>query len=470
MATRQAVTAKSADLSKGSPRLRLVVLAKDLPARAEIARILAAATGAAVQPVFRRGRDGAAARYDGASLRPRAPHLERYVHAILPADQASEVLAELERSGLIERGQVLGRARPAIALRHAPPFVAKAPLAIDKTLRATPSFLRYQGYLGDAPNGLGIRRAWGRTRARGEGVKIIDIEWGWNLGHEDLRERVLGLIHGVLRDDDHGTAVVGILGGDDNQRGILGIAPNAHIGVGSGDDDDDGIWNPEGAIEAAMDRCSPGDVLLLEMHTPGPLHAGGDAEEGLVPVEYGDAAYDAIRAAVDVGIHVVAAAGNGWQSLDDGSLDGLFDPDLRDSGAVLVGAGESAQGASPRHRLPFSNWGRRVDLQGWGERVATTGGASEPRYHDLHPPAGTPSPDPDRCYTASFSGTSSAAPLVAGIVALAVSACRRAGRVLPDPATMRALLVESGSPQPDDAEHIGPLPNADALFDRLEIG
>ena len=69
------------------------------------------------------------------------------------------------------------------------------------------------------------------------------------------------------------------------------------------------------------------------------------------------------------------------------------------SGAIIVGAGAAptAYGGSDvdRSRLDFSNYGSRVDLQGWGEAVVTTG------YGDLY----NEHPDSNWDYTNSFSGT-----------------------------------------------------------------
>ena len=440
-------------------RQRLVLLAEDAAAFAEIGALSVTDAGVQPRPVFRRGYDRARAR----TLTGSEERMSRYLDVI--TDAAPELQREVERRGLCELAQVVGAARPALARDHAPRFtVANFNALLAST--GTPDLSGYQGYLDSAPNGLGIRDLWARTSARGEGVRVVDVEWGWNLRHEDLRRRMVGVIHGHAGLDDHGTAVLGILGADHNGIGIRGICPHSPLDAASGDDDDDGVWNPETAIEAALDTLEAGDVLVLEMHTAGPLHPGGDEDYGLVPVEYVYSTYEAIQTAVAAGIVVVEAAGNGAISLDDWSLDDLFDRYVRDSGAILVGAGTSSQADIPRSRLHFSNWGSRVDVQAWGERVATTGGTGEARYHDLHPPPGV-APHPNRCYTASFSGTSSATPLVAGVVALVNSACRRAGLGVPEPERLRALLIETATPAADPNDEIGPLPNALALASRL---
>ena len=60
-----------------------------------------------------------------------------------------------------------------------------------------------------------------------------------------------------------------------------------------------------------------------------------------------------------------------------------------------------------RSRLSFSTYGSRVDVQGWGHNVTTTG------YGGLFTGGG----DPNQYYTATFNGTSSASPIVAGAAA-----------------------------------------------------
>ena len=94
----------------------------------------------------------------------------------------------------------------------------------------------------------------------------------------------------------------------------------------------------------------------------------------------------------------IEAAGNGRVDLDDDRCQQRFDRNIRDSGAIIVGAGH----AETRERLSFSSYGQRVDLQGWGHRVTTTG------YGGLFDPS-----DIRQRYTSSFNGTSSASPIVA---------------------------------------------------------
>ena len=91
-------------------------------------------------------------------------------------------------------------------------------------------------------------------------------------------------------------------------------------------------------------------------------------------------------------------------SLQAGCLN-RFKRNFRDSGAIIVGAGAPGTVANARSKLSFSTYGSRVDLQGWGDDIVTTG------YGDLF---NNPAAGKRRDYTATFGGTSGASPIVAG--------------------------------------------------------
>jgi hypothetical protein len=329
------------------------------------------------------------------------------------------------------------------------------------------TFESLQRYLDPAPTGIDARHAWSHAGGRGDKVTIVDIEHGWNFEHEDLRQNQSGVFFGVSNDSDHGTAVLGIYSGDHNGFGVKGIAPEARAAAASATYDSvRGKWNAADAIRAAADRLSPGDVILLEMHAPGP-NATGQGQMGYIPVEYWRPEFAAIRYATQRGIYVVEAAGNGGEDLDSPVYQGTFSRSLRDSGAILVGAGASPFQQAPRSRLWWSNHGSRVDVHGWGEDIVTTGGRSASHYRDL-----VDDPDPSRCYTQSFGGTSGASPMVVGAVACISGIVRAAGHLVLSPAAMRQLLSDTGTPQEDGAgapktQSIGPLPDLRRCIERL---
>src|SRR5690606_37970939 len=120
-----------------------------------------------------------------------------------------------------------------------------------------------------------------------------------------------------------------------------------------------------------------------------------------------DAIFDAIRDAVDNGIIVVEAAGNGsvdldtFQTADGRRILSRTSPHFRDSGAILDGA---ARATVPHVRSGFSNFGSRIDGYGWGDSIDTCG---DGQIGNL-----------TTSYTTDFGGTSGASPMVTGAAAL----------------------------------------------------
>jgi hypothetical protein len=315
----------------------------------------------------------------------------------------------------------------------------------------TPDFSSQQTYLNPASNGgINARFAWTLQGGDGAGVGFADVEYGWRIAHEDLDLPVSTPIYGNNTLDEHGTAVLGEIFALHNGYGVDGIAPGANVRV---------LCSISGhlladCIDHAMAILSAGDVMLIELQT------------GFMPVERVEANYDRIVAAVAKGIVVVEAAGNGLYDLDayvrpvsDGGGGNVLQRAVRDSGAIIVGAGcpPSANFGPPRSRWLYSNYGSRVDVQGQGREVCTTG------YGDLFD-AG-----PDRRYTADFPQTSAASPQVAG-AALSIQGIRKAkGDKVLAPAAMRTLLVDTGSAQADGnygpaTQHIGPEPDMRAAI------
>ena len=304
-----------------------------------------------------------------------------------------------------------------------------------------------QGYLTAAPNGIDARWAW--TLTDGTGIRFVDLEQGWTLDHEDLVGAGISLISGVSHDyHSHGTAVLGEVLAVDNAIGGVGIAPRA-IGRVVSQWRTSSNHNTAAAILSAVQAMSAGDVLLLEAQTNYGTFA-------LVPVEVEVAVFDAIRHAVDLGIVVVEAAGNGSVDLDtfvNDDNEHVLDrnsADFRDSGAILIGA---ASAAVPHTRLSFSNFGSRIDCYGWGHNIDTAGGSGG---------AGT------TAYTTSFNGTSGASPIVAGAAVLLQSwRHQQMGRVF-TPEDLRNLLssttgnTASANPATDC---IGVMPNLRAIIE-----
>ncbi|HSN26115.1 MAG TPA: S8 family serine peptidase [Kofleriaceae bacterium] len=385
----------------------------------------------------------------------------------VPARRASEVMGWLAQDPEVEEAFVA----PEITL----PYAGPEPRAVGRdSQRArrdgdscpinTPSYEHHQGYVGPAPEGIDAPAAW-RRGVRGQGVWFADVEGGWNAKHEDLPgDRIVHASGRVITDPMwrmHGTAVLGEVVGRDNGKGVVGLAPDVERVFTSSI----GGQSVADALDGAAERLRAGDVLLIELQGTGPRGR-------FLPVEWWDDNYDAIRAATQRGVVVIEAAGNGGEDLDRSTYKGKLSRSGRDSGAIMVGAGGPARaGYRDRARLDFSNFGTRVDVQGWGRKVATLD------YGDLQ---SCKHPDDrayaDRHYTNEFSGTSSASPIVAGAAVLLESWSRRERGAPLAPEVVRDVLRRTGTPQTDGIggsfvsaqQNIGPRPDLSRALDVLE--
>ncbi len=297
-------------------------------------------------------------------------------------------------------------------------------------LPATPDYTDQQGYREAAPLGIDATFGGTITGASGRGVRLVEIEWGWHFDHEDVSQLRPGALIGppVANPsyNDHGVAVAGELAADADAHGVTGLVPDIDLRVATNYPASG--YSVANAIAVAVPALSAGDVIVLEAQTSTPL--------GLGPTEWIQADFDAIFVATTLGIVTVEAAGNGGVDLDAPVLGGLFDRSVRDSGAIVVGATHGSQ----LGRAPFSCYGSRVDANGWGYQVVTTG------YGNLAQIGG----DSRQRYTNTFSGTSSATPMVtAAVCALrgAAQAQWDAGQVAAlTPIAVRNLVAANGTP------------------------
>jgi serine protease len=356
--------------------------------------------------------------------------------------------------------------------------------------QTTPDIAAQQGYLGSAPMGLDAIYAWNQPGGRGDGVRLIDVEYDWVTDHEDFPPASQMFWGGRPRcpydgnQSEHGTAVMGIIAAPGNGLGITGFAPNIQYGLSSVCRPFDYAWGGviatfsgeafggrannvvvANSIQLAADGLRPGDILLIEQHTPGPStgqpcpEGGNCSQWEYVAMEYYQESFDVIRRAAARGVIVVEAAGNGTQNLDMAIYGRRFAPNIRHSGALLVG------GSGPGDNVPngSTNSSQRIDVYAWGAGVVTlgygTGGMSP--FENTRPI--------NRFYSNSFSGTSSASAIIAGAVASLQGILRTPGRSPLMPVEVASVLRTTGSPQRGtaleiEARPIGKQPNLRAAI------
>ncbi|KAF5416961.1 MAG: hypothetical protein C5S49_04115 [Candidatus Methanogaster sp.] len=439
--------------------------------------------GITIEPLFDESEERL--KHEAASLAPTTdveiPDLSIYYRVEAPDERMDEIAERLRGQEGVESAYVKPRGELPVAVEEQAGMLNDLSPLADDAPALTPNFISRQGYLDAAARGIDARYAWTVPGGRGVGVNIIDLEWGWRFTHEDLRQNQGGVIAGVnstnLLAENHGTAVIGEISGDSNALGITGICPDAHVSAVA-------FSMPTArAIREAANRLRPGDILLLEIHRPGPRHGfkKRDDQQGYIAIEWWPDDFDAIRYAVSRGVIVVEAAGNGMENLDDtiyntrpavfpASWTNPFNRANRDSGAIVVGAGAPPPGThgrnhgADRSRLDFSNYGALIDAQGWGREVTSTGyGHLQGGYNR------------NQWYTDTFGGTSSASPIVVGAIGCVQGVLRMRGRIPLSPNRARDLLRATGSPQQDThgrprTQRIGNRPNLRQLIPRaLEV-
>lgn len=358
---------------------------------------------------------------------------------LLDAGATREALARL-LTGLRELPEVAVAYRmPRVKLAAGPPN--------DAIFTGGPP-AKGQPYFRAAPVGIDAEWAWALATPRnGAGVWFVDLEFYWHSPHEDVA--VAPRIAGGGQQPNpvppgtpafHGLANLGLVVArtNNNSVGMAGAAPAAAVMCASADYGPAIGVNYVDAITAvsAWKPAGATVVLLIELQT-----ATGR------PIEHNDPGVrGAILTAVGNNIVVVEAAGNNNVDIDAGTA--------VDSGAILVGAGSSVPGmpAQQRSRAGGSNFGTRVNCFAWGENVETAGGIGTTLF----------APDPGQAapnrYTKDYSGTSSAAAIVAGAAVLVQSVYKASSLGPLSPPTLRTLLKATGT---NDAanQKIGTMPD-----------
>jgi hypothetical protein len=312
--------------------------------------------------------------------------------------------------------------------------------------RTNNDYAGVQAHLDPAPTGIDADWVWTTLTLDGAGISFADVERGWLLTHEDLKAKMPAALLTNQNNPgrmDHGAAVLGLVVGVDNDKGIVGVAPGVTTVHLASHWDGTSSNNVADAIEKAADVLTKGDVLLLETQSgdEGPIETQSELER------------NAIKTATSKGIVVIEAAGNAGEFTD------TTWPELADdTGAIVVGASDGVGGAVPHPRNIVSNYGTRVDCFATGQGLVSAG------FGDLDGGGG----DDDKEYTKSFSDTSGASAILAGAAILAQHMhVDASGGARLDSAGMRLLLTQDGTKQGAADGNIGIMPDLRKVARRL---
>lgn len=348
----------------------------------------------------------------------------------------------------------------------------------------TDDFSANQTYIQSNP-GVNMQYAWDKGYT-GAGINIQHIEFSFNKDHEDLKNKNIIISPDLpLKENlrypsykEHGTGAIGVVFAENNGYGITGLAhgadkltfysefPEGAIEDTNDDGVDDEVIYRINAVTKAIEDAKEGDVIIYEMQYFG--FKTNDSIIDLVPVDYNKIIWELTKSATDAGITVVAAAGNGniyVPQYGNTNLDGDNYAEYNsrgDSGAIIVGAGYPSNHA----KVEYSTYGSRVNLQGWGEYVWSTG----KHGHDYPPGTCTVSVfdgDDNRTYTSCYRGTSSATVMVAGCAIVLQSYYYSQTQQYLTPLQLREILVNTGIPQ-GSGGHIGPLPDMKAAMEKVD--
>lgn len=222
--------------------------------------------------------------------------------------------------------------------------------------------------------------AW--KKSRGSDVKVAVLDTGVDLDHPDIQKNLLPGKNFIdfskepWDDNSHGTHVAGIIAAENNEIGMVGVAPDAKIipvkvlnGQGSGD-----LVSVSKGIRWAVDE-GKADLICMSLGAPNPV------QEVRKAVQYAESK----------GVICFVAAGNA------GLTKQIFYPADYPETIAIGSIDESLS------RSSFSNTGHNLDFMAPGSKIFST--------------------VPDNWY-AVLSGTSMATPFAVGIAALLLSYCK----------------------------------------------
>ena len=207
----------------------------------------------------------------------------------------------------------------------------------------------------------------------GSGVKICIVDTGIDMSHPDLEDaNIIGwndLISGSdspYDDEGHGTAMAGIIA---SKGGLNGVSPEADLLIAKAISDDGS--GTDSTIADAVDWCVNGGADIISLSLGGSQGFGS----GFFTT---DQLEESVQEAIDLGVYVVAAAGNDGGPDDDGDVAspgsvedvicvGAIDTD----GTIWSNSSVGNNGFNPPENwIPRQNPDQKPELVAPGENLA----------------------------------------------------------------------------------------------------
>lgn len=317
----------------------------------------------------------------------------------------------------------------------------------------------------------------------GQGTSLIDIEYHWNESHLDLNLNDNHFINSSLCQQAlrnplcpswtaHGTAIAGILRGQNNEHGILGIAPEAKLQLYSLQNHNLADALIDILLEIENGTLPSGSTLLVQTQYPG-AHNGiriGNNSRGYLPAEVIPIHFELFELLSAFGITVIQSAGNGASSLDeeDNYLPFHINLSEQSSQAIMV----ASSNGRLQEKTDFTNCGQRIDFFAQGTTITTSSYPVEEGLYEWIENNNLPNflnDDYDNYYINNFSGTSASSAIIAGIVNLMQNKVkeRLGSKRSLMPFKVKEIMRESGRAIQGDCS-IGRRPQLENIFQDLD--
>ena len=308
---------------------------------------------------------------------------------------APHYFGQLQTSGEIEV------AYPLIDRQHYPRWTPNDPYFSDQWHLDNTG--QDNGVSGEDVN---ITGAWNSVRGTGVVIGVVDDGLEWD--HDDLKTNYESTLDYDYCNydgnpnpagwDAHGTAAAGVAAATGNNGiGVSGAAPDASlaglmlIACGNSDSDEaNALSHLNNDIDIYSNSWGPSDNGQT-LSGPGPLMIAAFED-------------DAYNGRNGLGNVITWAAGNGLSNEDDSNLDGYANSRFTISVTAVDHDGDQTNYGEPGANVLIS-----APSDGSGVGITTTDNAGNNGYTSSD-------------YTSSFGGTSSATPLVSGVIALMMEA------------------------------------------------